>query len=68
MNQPEKQLIQALIDFEGLTVKEIAQRTGMTKRRAEVILSYIHCVYIDRWLDDEAVWCVADTPPHCPKP
>lgn len=68
MNQKEKNLIQALRDLGDATIYQIAARTGMTPRQADVILSYIHCVYISGWTDGKAIWRLADTPPNCPKP
>lgn len=69
MNQREKAVIAFLKYGDGGTLRDVMLATASSKRQAEVLLANFPCIYIDRWNDNgEAIYCMADTPPDCPKP
>jgi hypothetical protein len=69
MNQREKALFAFLKHGDGGTFQDIMRATASSKRQTEVLLSYIPCIYIDRWTEKgEPVYCLAETPENCPKP
>jgi len=57
----------------GATVAEIAAMHDEKTRRVESVLHRMSDAYIDHWQPTpentwEAVWCLAVTPAHCPRP
>jgi len=69
MNQREKSVIAFLSYGDGGTLRDVMLATASSKRQAEILLANLPCIYIDRWNDQgEPIYCMAETPPDCPKP
>jgi hypothetical protein len=66
---------QLLRQFEdGLSAKEITEKTGIGQDPLYRVLKKMPDAYIDRWTfphgcgHPTAIWCVVDVPENCPKP
>jgi hypothetical protein len=74
--QPKAPVIRALLkEFQdGLSTKDICQKTGIDQKSARANLKKMADCYIDRWTPGSlkepptAIWCVVDVPENCPKP
>ena len=74
--QANPPVVRALLrQFEdGLSAKEIAERTGIDQDTLYRVLKKMPDVYIDRWIHlydsghPTAIWCSVDVPKNCPKP
>jgi hypothetical protein len=59
---------------DGLTMTQIAARSGVPYRAVHRAVSKMPDVYIDRWLPPvgtspyQAVWCAVEVPENCPHP
>jgi hypothetical protein len=59
---------------DGLSPKEMAEKTGIDQDALYRVLKKMPDVYIDRWTfprgsgHPTAIWCVVDVPKNCPKP
>jgi hypothetical protein len=56
---------------DGLTVSELAERSGKKREAINRALPLMADAYIDRWISCRqwaAVWCVVVPPENCPKP
>lgn len=56
---------------DGLTVSELAERSGKDRASITNALKGMPDVYIDRWISCRqwaAVWCVVVPPENCPRP
>ena len=67
-----RRLLRSVSD--GLTLNEIAERTGCSYRSVHRAVQGMPDIYIDRWQAPEgaypyqAVWCVVTPPENCPHP
>ncbi len=59
---------------DGMTLNEIAEKTGLPYRAVHRAVPKMPDVYIDRWRAPDgaypyqAVWCAVEVPENCPKP
>ena len=56
---------------DGLTVSELAERSGKNREAVNRALPLMPDAYIDRWISCRqwaAVWCVVVPPENCPRP
>lgn len=59
---------------DGLTLKQLAEQSGVTYRSVHTSIQTMPDVYIDRWDSPtgrfryQAVWCAVEVPENCPHP
>jgi hypothetical protein len=67
-----RNLLQEFSD--GLSVKEICEKTGIAQRSVRPTLKKMADCYIDRWIPGKfrtpptAIWCIVEVPENCPRP
>ena len=74
--QPKSPVIRELLrEFpDGLSVKEICEKTGISQRSVRPTLKKMADCYIDRWIPAQrkaaptAIWCIVEVPQNCPRP
>lgn len=74
-HKPKPPLIRSTLRnaADGLSVNEIAIRTGINQDLVRRCLGKMPDAYIDRWYTQRAqppvaIWCVVDVPENCPRP
>jgi hypothetical protein len=60
--------------FDGMTVRELVEQTGIEDRQVRRVLHNMETVYIDRWKPGgyqtrtQAIYCIVEIPENCPRP